>query len=92
LHFIEKEVSALCSSSKQLFVYFENIPIRFSHITDFPFPENLYALLSSLSGYQYIYDKIRNFDVLEDQFCITADGEIKVWINADLSKNYPDKF
>ena len=32
------------------------------------------------------------FEVEEDHICINCYGEVKVWLNNDLSKNYPEDY
>lgn len=46
--------------------------------------------MAMLDGYKKIFDKIGKFYLAEEQVCIDEDGEIRVWVNSDLSKNYPE--
>jgi hypothetical protein len=43
-----------------------------------------------LRGFEIIYESIGYIKPLEDLICITRKGTIKVWINSDLSKNFPN--
>lgn len=79
----------MCSKTYSAKVYVEFIKTRLSDITDIPFPENLYVGLSMLEGYNKLYENISYFHIEENQVCVDMDGHVKVWINADLSKNYP---
>lgn len=45
--------------------------------------------MESLEGYSKIYVHSKYFLVEESQICVDAEGNIKVWVNADLSINYP---
>ncbi len=71
-------------------LYLEDVPLRLCHIKDIPFPENLYVLRQVLKGFQLIYENIGYIKPFEDLICITRKGVIKVWINSDLSKNFPN--
>lgn len=82
----------MCSTAKGAVVYIQHIPIRLSDVTDIPFDESLYILRSSLLGFEKLYNESGYFQVMEEQVCIDKEGHIKVWLNADLSKNYPDSY
>lgn len=62
---------------------------RLSEIKDVPYPDNLFLLMESLEGYGRIYVHSKYFLIEESQICVDAEGNIKVWVNADLSINYP---
>ena len=47
-------------------------------------------MMAMLDGYKKIFDKIGKFYLAEEQVCIDEDGEVRVWVNSDLSKNYPE--
>ncbi len=47
-------------------------------------------LLSTLEGYQKLYENLHYFVITEDQICVDKDGIVKVWVNSNLSKNYPE--
>ena len=63
--------------------------MRISDITCIPFPENIYLLSNSLHGFHELFRITGYFEPHEDLFCIDSYGEVKVWMNPDLSKNYP---
>ncbi len=46
--------------------------------------------MESLEGYNRIYMHSKYFVIEEGQICVDADGNIKVWVNSDLSINYPN--
>ena len=43
-----------------------------------------------LKGFKILYDNIGYLKPFEDLICITRKGIVKVWLNSDLSKNYPN--
>jgi hypothetical protein len=71
-------------------VYIEHVIVRLSEINDIPFPENLYVLMEALEGYAKIYEHSKYFVIEENQICVDAAGNVKIWVNADLSINYPN--
>lgn len=46
-------------------------------------------MMAMLEGYQKLYDKVGRFYICEEQVCIDEEGEVRVWLNSDLSKNFP---
>ena len=89
---ISSLIGSKCSASKEIYcrVYVEDIRLRLCHIKDIPYPENLYVMSQILKGFQLIYENIGYIKPFEDLICITRKGQIKVWINSDLSKNFPN--
>jgi hypothetical protein len=79
-----------CSQSYTARVYIEHIHVRLSEIFDIPFPENLFVLREALEGYYQIYQHSKFFYVEENQICVDEKGAVKVWVNGDLSINYPN--
>jgi hypothetical protein len=79
-----------CGHTYSARVYIEHVFSRLSEIKDIPFPDNLFLLMETLEGYGRIYLYSKYFLIEESQICIDADGSIKVWVNPDLSKNYPN--
>ena len=47
-------------------------------------------LLSTLEGYQKLYENVLYFLITEDQICVDKEGYVKVWVNSNLSQNYPE--
>jgi len=45
---------------------------------------------STLNGFKVLYEKVGYFDIVEEMVFITRRGEVKVWMNANLAKNYPN--
>lgn len=84
-------VKEFCSTNYLGEVYIQHIPVRLSDITDIPFPENIYILKCSLIGFSQLYKNIGYFEVRDDHICIDKYGVVRVWMNSDLSKNYPDE-
>ena len=66
--------------------------MRLSQINDIPYPENLFVLLQALEGYAAVYEKTSYFEIQEDQICVDAEGNIKIWMNSDLSASFPNSF
>ncbi len=79
-----------CSQSYMARVYIEHISVRISEIFDIPYPENLYIMMESLEGYSRIYHHSKFFFIEENQICVDEAGKVKIWVNGDLSINYPN--
>ena len=45
---------------------------------------------ATLNGFKVLYEKVGYFDIVEEMIFITRRGEVKVWMNANLAKNYPN--
>ena len=45
--------------------------------------------MESLEGYARIYEHSKYFIIEENQVCVDEKGNVKVWVNGDLSINYP---
>ena len=90
IHYINTSVKEFCSSIHRAEVYIQHIPVRLSDITDIPYPENIYILKNCLYGFWQLFSIIGYFKPHEDLVCIDSYGEVKVWMNADLSRNYPN--
>jgi hypothetical protein len=59
-------------------------------INDIPFQDLLYMYRATLNGFKNLYEKVGYFDIVEEMIFITKRGEVKVWMNANLAKNYPN--
>ena len=46
----------------------------------------------SLIGFQKLYHNVGYFEVKADLVCIDKEGKVRVWMNCDLSKNYPEGY
>lgn len=84
--FMRKE---FCASTYSITVYLHHIKGRLSEFKDIPCPDNLYCMLSMLSGYRRLYERVGRFYLAEEQVCVDEEGTVRVWLNGDLSKNYP---
>lgn len=91
-HYEPLKNSSMCSTVRGAIVYIQHIPIRLSDVTDIPFDESLYILKTSLLGFEKLYNESGYFQVMEEHVGIDKEGHVKVWLNADLSKNYPYTF
>lgn len=50
----------------------------------------MYVLKAMLTGYAKLFTNVGIFPVKEEQVCIDELGNVKVWLNSNLSKNYPE--
>lgn len=46
--------------------------------------------MEALEGYSKIYEHSKFFYIEENQICVDDEGNIKIWVNGDLSINYPN--
>ncbi len=46
--------------------------------------------MEALEGYSQIYEHSKFFYIEENQICVDDKGNIKIWVNGDLSINYPN--
>lgn len=46
--------------------------------------------MEALEGYSQIYEHSKFFYIEENQICVDDRGNIKIWVNGDLSINYPN--
>lgn len=46
---------------------------------------------SMLNGYKKLYNKVGRFFISDDQVIIDEHGEVRVWLNSDFSKSYPEE-
>lgn len=79
----------ICSSVRGAVVYIQHIPVRLCDFDDIPFNESLYIIKCALLGFEKLYNESGYFEVMEEHIGVDKLGRIKVWLNADLSKNYP---
>lgn len=47
-------------------------------------------MMEALEGYSRIYVHSKYFCIEESQICVDPEGNVKVWVNSDLSMNYPN--
>jgi hypothetical protein len=90
IYFVENNRKEFCSTHYGAFLYTERIPIKLSDIKDIPYPDNLYILQASLEGFHTVYHKTGFFEIQEHMVCINRQGKVKIWINDNLSKKYPE--
>jgi hypothetical protein len=79
-----------CSGKHAANVYLEHVALRLSQIEDVPLADALFILGEALEGYLQLYQHSGYFQVQPEQVCFDRAGKVKVWVNADLSCNYPD--
>lgn len=46
--------------------------------------------MEALEGYSKIFEHSKYFVIEENQICVDSMGNVKIWINSDLSINYPN--
>ena len=88
--FFEKNNNQLCTFQRKAIVYLPHMPLRLSEIKDIPHPYQLTLAIDMLSGFQKLYQHVGFFKVDENQVCLDQEGEVRVWINSDLSKNFAE--
>ena len=91
-HIVTKNSSKYCSNTYHVDVYIEHPKNRLSDFSDIPFPDTLYCLRAMLTGYVKLYNNVGAFPVREQQVCIDEKGNVRVWLNKDLSKNFPEQW
>ena len=87
---MEGNREGFCSNHYSANVYIEHVLTRLSEIRDIPCPDNLYVLMEALEGYAKVYEHSKYFLIEENQICVDEGGNIKIWVNPDLSVNYPN--
>ena len=90
LHIEQTTRTGICSTFHSAAIYLERIPIRLFEIMDMPLSEGLYMLEVALEGYEKMFEKTGYFEVSPDMIGINRQGKVKIWINKNLSKNFPD--
>lgn len=88
-YIVPRHKKQFCSTHYAADVYLEHCRARMSDYKDIPYPDNLYCMMAMLNGYQKLSDKVGGFPVSERQVLIDENGEVRVWINPDFSKNHP---
>lgn len=91
-HLDSKNANRYCSTTYNVSIYIEHPKNRLSDFSDIPFPDTMYCLRAMLIGYGKLYEHVGAFPVKEEQVCIDDAGNLKVWLNRDLSKNYPEEW
>lgn len=47
-------------------------------------------MIAMLDGYRKLFKEVGRFYISEDQTIIDGDGEVRVWLNSDFSKDIPE--
>ena len=71
-------------------LYVEKVDLRLKEINDIPFGDLVCMYRATLVGFKMLYERVGYFDIVEEMVFIDRRGAVKVWINANLSKNYPN--
>ncbi len=80
----------MCSSDYQGDLYTERIPVRLSNITEVPYPSSMHIYSHALSGFEELYRKEGPFAVSQEHIGINNHSVVKVWMNHNYSKSYPN--
>lgn len=86
-HYEALKNTGMCSGLRGATVYIQHIPIRLSDITDIPLDESLYIMECCMLGFEKLYRESGYFQVMEEHIGIDQQGHVRVWLNADVSKN-----
>lgn len=90
LHLVPVGQGAFCSERLAASVYLEHVSLRLCDIEEIPLADGLYVILEGLEGYQHLYQHAGYFRVEEDQVGLDRTGRVKVWVNGDYGRNYPE--
>jgi len=88
-HYEALKNKGICSNVRGAIVYVQHIPIRLTDITDIPLPDSLYMVKCSLLGFKKLFEKLGYFNAIEEHIGIDREGHVRVWLNADFSRNHP---
>lgn len=80
----------MCSTFHSASVYIERIHFRLFELIEIPLEEGLYIIEVALEGYSKMFLKTGYFKVFSDMIGINKQGKVKVWVNKNFSKNFPD--
>jgi hypothetical protein len=64
--------------------------LRLSQIEDIPLSDSLFILVEAIEGFLQLYQHSGYFKIHDEQIGFDRSGKVKVWVNPDLSKNYPE--
>jgi hypothetical protein len=87
--FINTSTVELCSHSYSASIYFDKVEMKLQEINDIPFRDAMYMMRICLEGFKLLMEHFGAFAVTEDVVFINQEGEVKVWINPDLSAIAP---
>jgi len=65
--------------------------MRLTDINDIPFADAMYMLRVCLEGFGMLKEHFGLFSIAEDMVFINEEGEVKVWIHANLSSVIPNR-
>jgi len=82
--------SDFCTQKFAASVFLEHVGVRLSQLEEVPLGDALYVLGEALEGFRQLYHHSGYFRIKEELICVERTGRVKVWVNADLSRNYPD--
>lgn len=92
VHHVQKQESEyLCSGMDYIKVKTERIPYRLSELNKVSVQESLYILQESLIGFKTIFERQGPIHITADMIGLNTAGKVKVWLNENFAKNYPDE-
>lgn len=80
------EQNNLCSTTSNVGVFIEKIPIRLSDIEHIPLFDSLHIFSQCFHGYYQLSRYFGFFPVIEEMIGINEMGVAKVWVNQDYSQ------
>jgi hypothetical protein len=89
--FLDTSTHELCSRSYSASIYFDRVEMSLQQIKDVPFHDAMFMLRICLEGFQRLMEHFHPFRVTEDMVFINRDGDVKVWVSADLSSVVPNR-
>lgn len=90
VHIEQTTKKNMCSTFHSASVYIERIHFRLFELIEIPLEEGLYIIEVALEGYSKMFLKTGYFKVFSDMIGINKQGKVKVWVNKNFSKNFPD--
>jgi hypothetical protein len=80
----------MCSTFYKGSIYLERIPVRLSQINEIPFPDVLHLYHQAFRGFAKLFDKVGYFEPTESLIGVNQQGIVKIWLNENLAKSYPE--
>lgn len=89
--FMDTSSSELCTRSHTACIYFDRVQMRLTDINDIPLGDAMYMLRVCLEGFGLLREHFGVFGVGEDMVFINEEGEVTVWVHANLSSVIPNR-
>jgi len=72
-------------------VAIESYPCNLNTLPKMPLYQNLYLLKESLIGFEMLFDRFGPFDVSNKMVLINKSSKCRVWINENITLNFPSR-